>query len=241
VLSRCLALAAPYVRAQAEAPAPKLAAGAIQAQANGRIELRPDAHMPLFVEFDHSPALKLVLVAMLQAQGVRITPHPSEAKAELAIRGDVVLLGNPVFQKGTKVPMGEATEKTLAAVAANRGNTAGQATDATVTVAGAESSGAEVSRHTVLERPRARPHGRRPRREYRHHGRLQHHAGRRPARHLLVTLRRLEEGQAIGLCLRHANQYGRQAGHSGAGLGVQRDRGTAGGGERGAVKDPDID
>jgi hypothetical protein len=53
----------------------------------------------------------------------------------LAIRGDVVLLGGPVFHKGTKVPMGEATEKTLAAAAANRSTTAGEAANAAVTVA----------------------------------------------------------------------------------------------------------
>ncbi len=133
-LSLCLALAAPHALAQAEVPAPKLAAGATQAQANGRIEIRPDAHMPLFVEFDRSPALTQALVATLQTQGVRTTPDRSEAKALLAIRGDVVLLGGPVFHKGTKVPMGEATEKTLAAAAANRGAMAGEVADAAVTV-----------------------------------------------------------------------------------------------------------
>lgn len=114
---------------------PKLAVGAIQAQANGRIEIRPDAHAPLFVEFDRSPALTQALVATLQAQGVRTTPDRSEAKAVLATRGDVVLLGGPVFHKGTKVPMGEATEKTLTVGVANRGTTAGEAANATVTVA----------------------------------------------------------------------------------------------------------
>jgi len=145
-LSLCLALTAPHVPAQAEAPAPKLAVGAIQAQANGRIELRPDAHVPLFVEFDRSPALTQALVTTLQAQGVRTTPDRSEARAVLAIRGDVVLLGGPVFHKGTKAPIvsdavypplfaGEATEKTLAVAAANRGATAGEAANAGVTVA----------------------------------------------------------------------------------------------------------
>jgi len=134
-LSLCLALAAPHVLAQTEAPAPKLAVGAIHAQANGRIELRLDAHMPLFVEFDRSPALTQALITTLQAQGVRTTPDRSEAKAVLAIRGDVVLLGGPVFHKGTKAPMGEATEKTLAVAAANRSTTAGEAANAGVTVA----------------------------------------------------------------------------------------------------------
>lgn len=134
-LSLCLALAAPHVLAQVEAPAPKFAADTIQTQANGRIELRLDAHVPLFVEFDRSPALTQALVATLQAQGVRTTPDRSEAKAVLAIRGDVVLLGGPVFHKGTKVPMGEATEKTLAVAAANRGTTAGEAANTGVTVA----------------------------------------------------------------------------------------------------------
>jgi hypothetical protein len=133
--SLCLALSVPHVLGQAEAVAPKLAVGAIQAQASGRIELRPDAHMPLFVEFDRSPALTQALVTTLQAQGVRPTPDRSEAKALLAIRGDVVLRGGPVFHKGTKVAMGEATEKTLAVVAANRGTTAGEAANTAVTVA----------------------------------------------------------------------------------------------------------
>lgn len=134
-LSLCLALAAPNVFAQAEASASKLGAGAIQAQANGRIELGHDAHMPLFVEFDRSLALMQALVATLQALGVRTTPDRSEAKAVLAIRGDVVLLGGPVFHKGTKVPMGDATEKSLALAAANRSTTAGEAANAAVTVA----------------------------------------------------------------------------------------------------------
>ena len=133
-LSLCLVLAAPHVLAQAEAPAPKLAAGAIQAQANGRIEIRPEVHAPLFVEFERSPALTQALANTLQAQGVRTTADRSEAKAVLSIRGDVVLIGGPVFHKGTKVPMGEATEKTLAAAAASRGATAGEAADAAVTV-----------------------------------------------------------------------------------------------------------
>jgi len=109
-LSLGLSLAAPPLLAQAEATAPRLAAGAIQAQANGRIEIRPDTHTPLFVEFDRSPVLTQALIAALQAQGVRTTPDRSEAKAVLAIRGDVVLLGGPVFDKGTKVAMGDATE-----------------------------------------------------------------------------------------------------------------------------------
>jgi hypothetical protein len=131
----CLALAAPYVLAQAEATVPKLAVGAIQAQANGRMEVRPDAHVPLFVEFDRSPALTQALVATLQAHCVRTTPDRSEAEAVLAIRSNVVLLGDPVFRKGTKVPMGEATEKTLAVAPTNRGYTAGDAANAAVTVA----------------------------------------------------------------------------------------------------------
>jgi hypothetical protein len=40
--------------AQTESPATRLPAGALQSQANGRIELRADAHSPLYVEFDRS-------------------------------------------------------------------------------------------------------------------------------------------------------------------------------------------
>lgn len=135
VLSLPLALAVQLARAQADAPPPKLAAGSIQTQANGRIELKPEAHMPLFVEFDRSAALTQVLTSALEAQGVRTTTDRSAAKATLSIRGDVVLMGGPVFHKGAKVAMGDATERTLAANAANRTPSAGQAANAAVGVA----------------------------------------------------------------------------------------------------------
>lgn len=135
VLSLLLVLTVPQVQAQADIPPPKLATGTIETKTNGRIELQPDAHMPLFVEFDRSPALTQVLASALGAQGVRTTTDRSAAKATLSIRGDVVLMGGPVFHKGAKVAMGEATEKTLAANAANRTPTAGEAANTAVGVA----------------------------------------------------------------------------------------------------------
>lgn len=134
-LSHQLLLAVPSAQAQADSAPPKLAAGSIESKANGRIELQPEAHMPLFVEFDRSPALTQVLATALEAQGVRTTTDRSAAKSTLSIRGDVVLIGGPVFHKGAKVAVGEATERTLAANAANRTPSAGEAANAAVGVA----------------------------------------------------------------------------------------------------------
>lgn len=115
-----LAFAYPAALAQSDGAGPKLAASDIQAQANGRIELRADTHVPLFAEFDRSPTLTKALVAALQDKGLQVVTDKSAAKATLTIRGDVALQGGPVFYKGVKVTMGEATEKALTAAAANR-------------------------------------------------------------------------------------------------------------------------
>ena len=136
-LSLFLALvpAVPHALAQADARVTKLAAGAIQTQANDRIERRPDAHLPLFVEFDGSSALTKGMASALEAQGIRTTQDRSAAPATLSIRGDLVLMGGLVFYKGAKVPMGEATERTLAAASTNRTTTAGEAANTAATVA----------------------------------------------------------------------------------------------------------
>lgn len=137
----CLALALAVTQAVAQteapstAPGPKLAAGAIQTQVNGRIELRPDAHLPVFVEFDRSPALTKAMATALQAQGLQATEDRSAARATLSIRGDLVLMGGPVFYKGAKVAMGDATERTLAAAASNRTVTPGEVGSTAVTMA----------------------------------------------------------------------------------------------------------
>jgi len=132
-----LVLAVPYALAQAELPTTKLAGHTNQTQANGRIELRPDAHLPLFVEFDRSSALTNAIFSALERQRVRTTADRSAAAATLSIRGDVVLMGGPVFCKGAKVPMDEATERTLAAAAThpNPTITAGEAANTAGTVA----------------------------------------------------------------------------------------------------------
>jgi len=119
----------------AETPASKLPAGAVQSRANGRIELRANTQSPLYVEFDRSPTLTRALAAALEAKGFSITPDRSAAKAALTIRGDVVLTGGPVFYRGVKVAMGEATEKALLAAAGNRTTTAAEAVQAATTLA----------------------------------------------------------------------------------------------------------
>lgn len=135
IQSLALVLAVPFALAQAEAPGAKLAPGAIQTQANGRIELRPDAHLPLFVEFDRSPALTKAMVSALEAQGIQTTPERSAAKATLSIRGELVLVGGPAFHKGAKVALGEATERTLTAAASSRATTPGEAANTAAGVA----------------------------------------------------------------------------------------------------------
>jgi hypothetical protein len=53
----------------------------------------------------------------------------------LSIRGDLVMMGGPVFYKGAKVAMGDATERTLAAAASNRTVTPGEAANTAVGLA----------------------------------------------------------------------------------------------------------
>jgi hypothetical protein len=134
-LSLGLVLAAAPAPAQPEMPTAKLAAGIIQTQVSGRIEMRADAHMPLFVEFDRSPALTRTMASMLEAQGIRTTQDRSAAQATLSVRGDLILMGGPVFYKGAKVAMGDATERTLAAAASSRATTPGEAANTAVGVA----------------------------------------------------------------------------------------------------------
>lgn len=121
--------------AQVDLAPPKLPPGAIQSKANGRIELRLEAHSPIFVEFDGSETLSRALAAAMQAKGFTITPDRSAAKAQLVVRGDLVMQGGPVFYKGVKLAMGEATEKTVKAAVEGRTTTPAEAAQAAVTLA----------------------------------------------------------------------------------------------------------
>lgn len=120
---------------QSEPARSKLPPGSVQAQASGKIDMLPAAHSPLYVEFDRSGALSQALAAALQARGFAITKERGEAKATLTLRGDLVMQGGPVFYKGIKVPMGEATEKSLQASADSRSTTPGEAAQAAVSLA----------------------------------------------------------------------------------------------------------
>ena len=100
-LTLSLALAVPHTLAQADARVTKLAAGAIQTKANGRIERRPVAHLPLVVEFDRGPALTEGMASALEAQGLRTTQDRSATPATSSIRGDLVLMG---YWSSTKGP-----------------------------------------------------------------------------------------------------------------------------------------
>lgn len=121
--------------AQAEQLQLKLPAGAVRSQANGWIELRRDVHSPIYVAFDRSDTLSRALAAAIQAKGFSVTQGQSAAKAQPVIRGDLVLQGGPVFYKGVKLPMGDATEKTVKAAAEGRSTTPAEAAQAAVSLA----------------------------------------------------------------------------------------------------------
>ena len=120
---------------QTEPAPPKLPPGAVLAQANGKIELLPSAYSPLYVEFERSELLSQALAAALQAKGFEITKDRAGAKATLVIRGDLVMQGGPLFYKGVKVSMGEATEKSLKAAADGRSTSPAEAAQAAVSLA----------------------------------------------------------------------------------------------------------
>lgn len=120
---------------QTEPKPPKLPPGAVQAQANGKIELLPAAHSPLYVEFERSEVLSQALAAAMQAKGFDISKDRAGAKATLVIRGDLVMQGGPTFFKGVKVPVGEATEKSLNAAADGRSTSPAEAAQAAVSLA----------------------------------------------------------------------------------------------------------
>jgi hypothetical protein len=117
-------------------PAPlKLPPGAVQAQANGKIQLLPAAHSPVYVEFDGSQVLTQALAEALRAGGFDIAKDRAAARSTLVIRGDLVLQGGPVFYKGVKVSMGEATEKSVKAAADGRSASAAEGAQAAVSLA----------------------------------------------------------------------------------------------------------
>lgn len=91
----------------------ELAAGALTSVGNGSISLSATQHSPLFADFDGSSTLSKQLQESLLAMGFVLTQDRSAAKATLVFRGDLTLAGGPVFFKGVKVSIGDATEKAL--------------------------------------------------------------------------------------------------------------------------------
>ena len=95
--------------------ADQLPSDAFTSKASGTIELSLQHHSPLFAEFDRSKVLSQRLTEALTSKGFVIAQDRTEAKATLTFRGDIVLVGGPVYVKGVKVPVGDATEKALLA------------------------------------------------------------------------------------------------------------------------------
>jgi hypothetical protein len=93
--------------------AAEVASGAQTSVANGSISLSTEKHSPLFAEFDRSSTLSTQLREALIAKGFVLAQDRTAARATLIFRGELALAGGPVFYKGVKVPIGDATEKAL--------------------------------------------------------------------------------------------------------------------------------
>lgn len=83
----------------------------------GTITAVPGQHSPLYAEFERSPELTGRLAAALSSSGFALTQDKHSARASLIVRGDIALSGGPVYFKGTKLAIGEATERALASAA----------------------------------------------------------------------------------------------------------------------------
>lgn len=90
---------------------------AFASKTTGAISAAPSQHSPLYAEFERSPELTGRLAAALSARGFALTQDKSSAKASLIVRGDIALSGGPVYFKGAKMAIGEATERTLSSAA----------------------------------------------------------------------------------------------------------------------------
>ena len=97
------------------AAADQLPAEAFTSKVSGAIELSVQQHSPLYAEFDQSTTLSQRLTEALASKGFVITQDKAAARASLAFRGDIALLGGPVYVKGVKVLIGDGTEKALLA------------------------------------------------------------------------------------------------------------------------------
>lgn len=102
----CFAIMSAYA---AEQPA----ADAVTSKSTGSIEIAVQQHSPIYAEVERSSTLSLRLVEALAAKGFTITKDKADAKAVLTFRGDIALLGGPIFSKGVKVAIGDAVEKSL--------------------------------------------------------------------------------------------------------------------------------
>lgn len=118
-----LSLSAFAQEASTTAPAPDpaqvgsatLAEAEIKSVANGQINLSVAKDSPIYAEFVDSSELTSRLRKSLQDQGFTLAGQKDESKAVLLFKGDVVLLGGPVFYKGLKLSVAEATDKALKA------------------------------------------------------------------------------------------------------------------------------
>lgn len=110
----------PAAGAQAQ-PTVQLAESDFKTVANGSIDLSVEGNSPLFAEFQGSEELTGRLRAALKDRGFVLAATKEEAKAILSFRGEVALAGGPVFYKGVKLTVAEATDKALKAEQKERG------------------------------------------------------------------------------------------------------------------------
>lgn len=121
--TRFITLLLTYVSLQTAHAAEQLPAAAFTSKATGTIELSVPEHSPLYVEVEHSPALSIRLADALASEGFTMTQNKASAKAVLAFRGDIAMVGGPTYVKGVKVRIGDAVEKSLEAAKASGGMT----------------------------------------------------------------------------------------------------------------------
>ena len=166
--------------------------------ANGSFDLSLGSNSPIYAEFEDSPELTARLRAVLSERGFALADGKESAKSILTFRGEVVLLGGPVFYRGLKISVAEATDKAFKAEEKDRPT---YRSDVIRGVAGFGVNAAGYSRGMSNFMPGAPPwgDGRCDHRVHRSEGMVQFQSCGRSSWYLPEQMRRLEEGQPDGV------------------------------------------
>jgi hypothetical protein len=120
---------------QAESAPPKLPPGVVQAQANGKIELLPAVHSPLYVEFERSEVLSQALAAAMQAKGFDISRGSSRCQGQARDPRRSRHAGRAGLLQGCEGARGGSRRKVLNAAADGRSTSPAEAAQAAVSLA----------------------------------------------------------------------------------------------------------